>query len=70
MDLQGLNEDNLRDLLGLPHRNHIREIDMIRDCLRQLKQRYRFTLGLKQAGDAKRRIGKMYSVIDSVEYEL
>lgn len=63
-------EDELRDLLGLPVRKHIREVDDVRDCLRRLKRRYRARFGHPYKEASLNIIGKIYSPLDKMEKDL
>lgn len=65
-----LEEDNLRQLLGLPHRFHLSELDGVRDNLRQLKQRYKNFLSPRQRDEAFTHIGKLYKAVDKTENDL
>lgn len=70
LHVQALDEESLRSNLGLPHRNHISELDHVRDCLRQLKRRYKDILGNNNTHVANNLIGKLYQDVDRAEVNL
>ena len=61
------NEGGVRELLGLPPRRHLLEIDGVRDQLRELKQRIRQGAGDEARSFALREIGLLYGAIDNCE---
>lgn len=69
-ELFGMAEEALRDTLGLRHRKHLTELDHVRDCLRQLKRRYRYNVDREDSVAAYRHIGKLYQALDLAEMNL
>lgn len=69
LHLQAYDERSLRSMIGLPHRQHIAELDGVRDCLRMLKRRYK-VLGQEKCDEAHQEIGKLYKAIDNTETKL
>lgn len=68
--VRGMAEEALRGTLGIPHRNHIAELDHVRDCLRQLKRRYKEIGDRRKRDDAFRHVGKLYQSVDDAERKL
>lgn len=69
--LRGLSgECELRNLLGLSPRKHLREIDDIRDCIRRLKHRYASRFGHPFKDMALDHISKFYGPLEKLEKDL
>ena len=70
-DLKDRSEVEIRKRLGLAERQKIKEIDVIRDELADLRRRCRmFILNDSEYKRIKRDIGKIYPIIDSLEKSL
>lgn len=65
-----LSETQIRNVLVLPQRQFIPEMDEVRDALRSLKARMKSELGTAAAKPKIQQLGHLYSHIDRIEKEL
>lgn len=64
-ELSGLTEPEIRQLLGLPNRPHVNEIDQVRDVLKVVKRRAK---ALPNGGvPILRLVGRFYACLDRLE---
>jgi hypothetical protein len=70
IDLVHRTETSIRMRLGMPPRQHLRQVDRIRDQLRLLRQEARDLPNANDKRRARMQIGRAYTVIDQLETDL